>query len=163
MQNASLSTLIKSSHQRQKKSLKSKISFFFLKFWCKHVEHSSANPMKRYAKNEKNFGLKVQKIRIFLANSYVSLHKFLWTREMQFPRHWRDTFAKSPQRVHSGSKNAAKSYNLFWKKRFFKKIISTCGVQSCHPWRKFLAIVKKKKAFSRSQKNFAHHSEKLTK
>ena len=67
MQNASLSTLTKSSHQRQKNSLKSKSSLLFLKCWCKHVEHSSANPMKRYAKNEKkNSDLKYKKSEFFL-------------------------------------------------------------------------------------------------
>ena len=153
MQNASLSTLTKSSHKRQQNSPKSNISSFFLRCWCKYVEHSSTNPLKTYAKKgKKKFGLKVQNIRIFLANSYVSLHKFLWTREMQFPRHWRDTFAKSPQTLHSGSKNAAKSYNLFWKKRFIKKSSrhAECKVvipdeSSSLSWRrkKLLAKVKK--------------------
>ena len=53
MQNASLSTPTKSSHKRQQNYLKSKISIFFLRCWCKHVEHSSTNPMKRYAKKGK--------------------------------------------------------------------------------------------------------------
>ena len=53
MQNASLSTLTKSSHKRQQNSLKSKIASFFLSCWCKYVEDSSTNPMKTYAKNGK--------------------------------------------------------------------------------------------------------------
>ena len=53
MQNASLSTLTKSSHKRQQNSLKSNISSFFLRCWCKYVEHSSTNPLKTYAKKGK--------------------------------------------------------------------------------------------------------------
>ena len=122
MQNASLSTLTNSSHQHQKNSLKPKISIFFPKVlvWARITLFCEPDEKVRQTW-KKNFGLKVQKNQHFFSNSYVSLHKFLWTREMQFPRHWRDTFAKSPQTLQSGSKNAAKSYNLFWKKRFIKE------------------------------------------
>ena len=153
MQNASLSTLTKSSHKRQQNSPKSNISSFFLRCWCKYVEHSSTNPLKTYAKKGKKNSDSKYKISEF----FLPIVTFLSTSssghvKCSFHGTGETLLPKVHRRFTRGPKTLRKVTICSEKKRFIKKSSrhAECKVvipdeSSSLSWRrkKLLAKVKK--------------------